>query len=152
MKRFIPEFDHYFLSVHQTSDEIIKALSDNTLLGTLMLTYKKVDDHDFAKNHAEEFFKFLKTVPEKQELLLTFVIYFLYNANLSGDEINEFIKKLRLPSQLKSDTMTAYESIREEYLKEGEARGEARGIKEGIKEGEVLKSKTAITRLLLRGI
>ena len=142
-KKFMLEFDYQLLSVHQTPDEIIRALSADTLLGALMLTYKKIGDHDFAKNHAEEFFGFLKNSSHKIDLLRIFVKYFIHNANLTNEEIPKIIKKA-IPSPIESDAMTAYQSI----IKAG--------IKEGIKEGEVLgamvKSQKTVERLLLRGI
>ena len=75
IKKFIPQFDYILLEVFQTPDDVIIEMSNEHLLGSLMLQYKKSDDAHFIRNRIKQFFKYFDKHPEKQELLRIFVTY-----------------------------------------------------------------------------
>ena len=146
-KKFIPEFEYILFEVFQTPDDVIVEMSNEHLLGTLMLQYKKADDISFTRKNGEYFIKYFKEHPEKRELFRTFVTYWLSQSKMKPEELIDLINR-HLSTQIVSDTMTAYQSL----ISRGEAKGKAEGEAKGKAEGEADKSKSAVTRMLLRGL
>ncbi len=135
---FVPQFDYHLISVHDIPDTEIFKLSKTTLLGTLLLMFKKIYDTNFLKKHKSKIFEFFRNNPEKSDLYFKFALYFVNNAQLQDEAIIETINSF--PKKIKSSAMTTHLTFGERKLKEG--------IKEGIKE----ERKKNVTRLLLRGI
>ncbi len=114
-------------------------MSNEHLLGVLMLQYKKAKDEDFTRKNGEHFVNFFKDHPEKRELFRTFVTYWLSQSKMKPEELIELINNY-LSAENKSDTMTAYQSLIN------------RGIAEGKAEGKAEEKTKAATRMLLRGL
>ena len=146
LEPFIPSFDYWFASVHQTPDDLILALSKDHLLGAYLLMLKKVNDHDYALKHFKDFFRFFQKKPQFTEIMRTFVQYFFQKAPLSDQEVLE-LSEQDISSPIKNEFMSIYESIiatrKPEWIAEGEAREHALAL---------LKQRTAIARLLIKGV
>ena len=153
LKKSIPDFEYYLISIHDIPDALIASLK-HKLLGALLLMFKKIDEAEFLEKNTEELFEYFANKPETTQIWRKFVTYFVVNAKLPAPKMLKTIKTI-LPPHIQSTAMTAYQSI----LEAGEAKGEARGIKEGeargIKEGEARgkaeECKKNIKRMLLSG-
>ena len=138
-KKFIPEFEYILFEVFQTPDRTIIEMSNEHLLGALMLQFKKAGDADFIRKYQKNLFKYFDKHPEKRELLRIFVSYLFSQAPMENEEFIDLINN-SLSSEIKSETMTAYQST----LNKGKAEGKA--------EGKVEERKKVITRMLVRGL
>jgi hypothetical protein len=110
LRGFIPDFDFFLTSSEAVDDEKLFAMDDGSMLRSLFLTYKHIEDSQYVEDRFEEFFKFYEKNPDLEKLFAVFCEYFLENSELSRELLQEKIKELR-SSYLKENVMSTYQNI-----------------------------------------
>ena len=140
LQRFIPNFDYHLMAIAELDGGKILSFSDASLLRTLLLTYKYLDDTAFVESHFAEFFDFFKEHPELEALLHIFVEYFFKNSGIDEETLKDLVAEF-LDSQLKPKVMSTYEQL----IRKGRIEGKIEGKIEGEIQGEI-KGRTEMLR------
>jgi len=73
--KFLPQFDYHLTNVNKLDASVIENLKGKSVLQSLFLAYKFLNDKEYAKNNYAEFFKSFEGKPELLELLRIFIGY-----------------------------------------------------------------------------
>ena len=126
LRVFIPNFDFHLTSSEAIEKEKIFGLPDESVLRSVLLAYKYLDDAQFIEERFEEFFKFYEKDPDLEKFFRIFFEYFLENSELSSENLHKHLE-IFLSSQLKENTMSTYQNIKLEGKLE-EAKGTAKRL------------------------
>lgn len=118
LRGFIPDFDYYLTSAQSVEDDKIFSMDDNSLLRSLMLTYKHLENNQFVEARFEDFFKFFEKNPQLEQLFNIFFEYFLENSELNDATLHSLLDEY-LSSLLKENTMSTYQQIKLAGKQEG---------------------------------
>jgi len=124
--KYLPIFDFEITKVYDYDVKLLEKIKGVGLLQSLFLTYKTINDKAYLENHLEELFKSFEGKPELLELLRLFIAYIIRNSELSSEEMENNLLKVK-NKPLKSEIMSTYDSIFLKGEAHGEAHGEARG-------------------------
>ncbi len=92
---------------------------DGSVLRSVLLAYKYLDDAQFIEDSFQEFFKFYEKDPDLEKFFRIFFENFLENSELSSENLHKHLE-IFLSSQLKENTMSTYQNIKLEGKLEGE--------------------------------
>ena len=123
LRGFIPNFDFFLTSSEAIEDATLFTMDEGSLLRSLFLAYKHLQDNQFVEDRFPEFFKFYEKKPELEKFFRIFFEYFLENAELSSEILHEKLQEF-LSSQLKENKMTIYQSILQKGRKQAEEKAE----------------------------
>jgi len=133
LKRFIPTFKTVFIDLKNFSDEQLDSLGDALLTSILLLEKYAFKPDELAKK--------IKLIYEKlnsvgnRNLLYPIIVYSM--SLIKIDTIKQIIQEL--PTPIKSNVMTAYDTLiqegREKGIQEGIEKGLEKGLEKGREEG-----------------
>jgi hypothetical protein len=109
---FIPNFDFFLTSSEEIDEQKLFGMDEASLLRSLFLTYKHIEDNQYVEEHFDEFFKFYQKNPNLEKLFVIFYEYFLKNSELSTEILAGKLEEF-LSSHLKENTMSTYQNILE---------------------------------------
>ena len=130
--RFVPDFDYHLTAVNKLDDAAVFSFNETSLLRTLFLTYKHLDNTAFVKAHFSEFFIFFNKHPELELLFYNFLEYFIKNSELDRETMLDLVEDY-FDSQLKPKVMSTYEQMRRTFTAEGRVEGEIKGKTEMLR-------------------
>lgn len=123
LRSFIPDFDFFLTSSEAVDDEKLFGMDEGSMLRSLFLTYKHIEDSRYVEERFQEFFKFYQKNPEMEKLFILFYEYFLKNSELSIEILQKKVQEF-LSSNLKDNTMSTYQKILEKGKEEAKEEAE----------------------------
>ncbi len=140
LSRYIPQFAYHLTDLSNYPDEQILALKMGFLVNTFLALKHKRDDA-YIKANFEQLFVYAEQYLETEKgrnFLEVVVVYILQTTELKREEVVKLVHQL--PKPLNKLTMSTYDMIKTEGIKEG--------IQKGIQKGRIATLKAAITRIL----
>ena len=110
LRGFIPDFDFFFTSSEEVSDETLFGMDEGSMLRSLFLAYKHLEDNQYVEDKFEEFFKFYEKNPDLEKIFRIFFEYFLENSELGIEFLHEKLQDY-LSSHLKENAMSTYQQL-----------------------------------------
>ncbi len=129
LKLFIPAFKTVFIDLKNFSDEQLDALGDALLTSILLLEKYAFRPDELAKK-IRLIYEKLNSVNDRN-LLYPIIVYSM--SLIKINIIKQIIKEL--PSPIKSNVMTAYDTLIQEGMEKGIQEGMEKGIQKGIQKG-----------------
>jgi len=129
LQQFIPAFKTVFIDLKNFSDEQLNSLGDSLLTSILLLEKYAFKPDELAKK-LKLIYEKLNSVSDRN-LLYPIIVYSMRLIKI--DIIKTIIEELPIP--IKSNVMTAYDTLIQEGRKEGKKEGREEGRKEGRVEG-----------------
>jgi len=129
LRQFIPAFKTVFIDLKNFSDEQLDSLGD-TLLTSILLLEKYAFKPDELAKKIKLIYEKLNSVSDRN-LLYPIIVYSMRLIKI--DIIKTIIKEL--PTPIKSNVMTAYDTLIQEGKKEGREEGRKEGRVEGMEKG-----------------
>ena len=118
LRGFIPNFDFHLTSSEAIDDEKLFSMDEGSMLRSVLLAYKHLADSQFVEEKFAEFFKFYEKNSDLEKFFRIFFEYFLENSELSSENLHQHLD-IFLSSQLKENTMSTYQNIKQEGKLEG---------------------------------
>ena len=129
LKQFIPAFETVFINLKNFSDEQLDALGDALLTSILLLEKYAFKPDELAKK-IKLIYKKLNSVSDRN-LLYPIIVYSM--SLIKIDIIKQIIKEL--PTPIKSNVMTAYDTLIQEGREKGIREGIEKGLQKGLEKG-----------------
>jgi len=129
LQEFIPAFKTVFIDLKNFSDEQLDSLGDALLTSILLLEKYAFKPDELAKK-IKLIYEKLNSVSDRN-LLYPIIVYSM--SLIKIDIIKKIIKEL--PTPIKSNVMTAYDTLIQEGMEKGIQKGIQKGRKEGLEEG-----------------
>ncbi len=108
LKAFVPHFDYLFTDLFSMEDRQILELGHGLLINTFMM-FKHIWEPEYVLKHLELVFSGLGEPTNKDEFIVTMLVYFLKNTDLAQEKIDEL--KRELPKALNRSDMSTYDRI-----------------------------------------
>ena len=129
LKQFIPAFKTVFIDLKNFSDEQLDSLGDALLTSILLLEKYAFKPEELAKK-IKLIYEKLNSVSDRN-LLYPIIVYSM--SLIKIDIIKQIIQEL--PTPIKSNVMTAYDTLIQEGMEKGIQKGMEKGIQKGMEKG-----------------
>jgi len=126
LQQFIPTFKTVFIDLKNFSDEQLDSLGDALLTSILLLEKYAFKPDELAKK-IKLIYEKLNSVSNRN-LLYPIIVYSM--SLIKIDIIKQIIKEL--PTPIKSDVMTAYDTLIQEGMEKGIQKGREEGLEKGV--------------------
>jgi len=126
LKRFIPAFKTVFIDLKNFSDEQLDSLGDALLTSILLLEKYAFKPEELAKK-IKLIYEKLNSVSDRN-LLYPIIVYSM--SLIKIDIIKQIIQEL--PTPIKSNVMTAYDTLIQEGMEKGIQKGREEGLEKGV--------------------
>ncbi len=148
-KRYVPSFDYVLIDLNDWSDAKIDAFKQGFVAATLRLMKHKRDTK-YLLQQVREIFKFVKTITERDEALMStrmaIIMYAFQAYPLTKAQVEMLIE--RMPKEIQGEARSGYETIMNEGRKEGRIEGKIEGKIEGRIEGKLFTATATVLRTL----